>query len=73
MNSNTEASEPRHLVCVVGARPNFMKMAPLLRAIEEHSSLKYTLVHTGQHYDRSLSDVFFALRRAQRARRSAVA
>ena len=48
-----------HLCCVVGARPNFMKMAPLLRAIEGDARFRATLVHTGQHYDPSLSDVFF--------------
>jgi len=48
-----------HLCCVVGARPNFMKMAPLLRAIDADSNFRATLVHTGQHYDPSLSDVFF--------------
>jgi len=48
-----------NLVCVVGARPNFMKMAPLLRALERHSHVRTVLVHTGQHYDQQLSDVFF--------------
>ena len=47
------------LACFVGARPNFMKMAPLLRALEAHTQVDVTLVHTGQHYDSSLSDVFF--------------
>ena len=48
-----------HLCCVVGARPNFMKMAPLLRAIDADPDFQATLVHTGQHYDPSLSGVFF--------------
>ncbi len=48
-----------HLACVVGARPNFMKMAPLLRALGAYSNVRATLVHTGQHYDANLSDVFF--------------
>jgi UDP-N-acetylglucosamine 2-epimerase (non-hydrolysing) len=43
---------------VVGARPNFMKAAPVLRALEARG-MRQTLVHTGQHYDRNLSDVFF--------------
>ncbi len=51
--------KPLHLVCVVGARPNFMKMAPLLRALAEYPHLRPTLVHTGQHYDKNLSDIFF--------------
>ena len=48
-----------HLCCVVGARPNFMKMAPLLRAIDADPDFHATLVHTGQHYDPNLSEVFF--------------
>lgn len=47
------------LACVVGARPNFMKMAPLLRALDVHPQVSTVLVHTGQHYDANLSDVFF--------------
>jgi UDP-N-acetylglucosamine 2-epimerase (non-hydrolysing) len=45
--------------CVVGARPNFMKMAPLLRALKSYEHVRAVLIHTGQHYDASLSDVFF--------------
>lgn len=45
--------------CIVGARPNFMKMAPLLRALEADGRRLACLVHTGQHYDPSMSDVFF--------------
>ena len=47
-----------HILHVVGARPNFVKAAPVLRAIRKES-LRQTLVHTGQHYDRNMSDVFF--------------
>jgi len=49
----------KRIACIVGARPNFMKIAPILRAMESSSSLKPTLIHTGQHYDKNLSDVFF--------------
>jgi UDP-N-acetylglucosamine 2-epimerase (non-hydrolysing) len=49
-----------NFACVVGARPNFMKMAPLLRAFERFPRVNPVLVHTGQHYDASLSEVFFA-------------
>jgi UDP-N-acetylglucosamine 2-epimerase (non-hydrolysing) len=47
-----------HILHVVGARPNFMKAAPVLRALAARNA-KQTLVHTGQHYDRNMSDVFF--------------
>src|SRR5687768_18580507 len=46
------------VLCVVGARPNYMKMAPILRALAARK-VPTTLVHTGQHYDESLSDRFF--------------
>jgi UDP-N-acetylglucosamine 2-epimerase (non-hydrolysing) len=48
-----------HILHVVGARPNFMKAAPVLRALSAHSGVRQTLVHTGQHYDAAMSDVFF--------------
>jgi len=48
-----------HILHVVGARPNFMKAAPLLRALGEAGGVSQTLVHTGQHYDAAMSDVFF--------------
>ena len=44
---------------VVGARPNFMKVAPIFRALEHRSTAGQTLVHTGQHYDVSMSARFF--------------
>ena len=44
---------------VAGARPNFMKIAPIVRAIEAHGGLGYRIIHTGQHYDREMNDVFF--------------
>ena len=48
------------VVHVVGARPNFMKAAPVIAALREHGGVEQRLVHTGQHYDALLSDVFFA-------------
>lgn len=48
-----------HILFVAGARPNFMKVAPLLRECERRPRVRTTLVHTGQHYDADLSDVFF--------------
>jgi UDP-N-acetylglucosamine 2-epimerase (non-hydrolysing) len=47
-----------HILHVVGARPNFMKAAPVLRALARHG-FEQTLVHTGQHYDPNMSEVFF--------------
>jgi len=48
------------LVCVVGARPNFMKIAPIIRAIKANSEqLSVCLVHTGQHYDEAMNKSFF--------------
>jgi UDP-N-acetylglucosamine 2-epimerase (non-hydrolysing) len=48
------------ILCVVGARPNFMKMAPLLAAFARSPALpRAVLVHTGQHYDASMSDKLF--------------
>jgi UDP-N-acetylglucosamine 2-epimerase (non-hydrolysing) len=44
---------------VVGARPNFMKIAPIVRAMREDPFFRPSLVHTGQHYDEKMSDVFF--------------
>jgi len=44
---------------VVGARPNFMKAAPVMRALRDGAGVSQTLVHTGQHYDANMSGVFF--------------
>ena len=62
------------IMTIVGARPNFMKAAPILRAIREHNdalsqrlqcsqdgapAIQHVFVHTGQHYDQAMSDLFF--------------
>lgn len=44
---------------IVGARPNFMKVAPVLNALKTRPSVEQLLIHTGQHYDAGMSDVFF--------------
>lgn len=55
------AGELRPVMCVVGARPNFMKMAPILRAFAQHDPpIPALLVHTGQHYDQAMSSRLFA-------------
>ena len=47
------------IIHVAGARPNFMKLAPILRAARRYDSFHNILVHTGQHYDSTMSEVFF--------------
>lgn len=47
-----------HILHVVGARPNFMKAAPVFKALARCNAFQ-TIVHTGQHYDAQMSDVFF--------------
>jgi UDP-N-acetylglucosamine 2-epimerase (non-hydrolysing) len=47
------------VLCVVGARPNFVKIAAILHEARKHPTIQTLLVHTGQHYDASLSDSFF--------------
>jgi len=47
------------ILCVAGARPNFMKVAPLMRALAAKAPFEVRLLHTGQHYDEKLSRVFF--------------
>lgn len=51
--------KPVKLMSVVGARPNFMKVLPLVREFEKVRGLRHLLIHTGQHYDELLSDAFF--------------
>jgi UDP-N-acetylglucosamine 2-epimerase (non-hydrolysing) len=48
------------VLAVVGARPNFVKIAPIMAELAEYPYITTTLVHTGQHYDAQMSDSFFA-------------
>ncbi|MGW8122133.1 non-hydrolyzing UDP-N-acetylglucosamine 2-epimerase [Roseivirga echinicomitans] len=53
-----------HITLIAGARPNFVKISPIIHAIQAHNAVSseqvnYALVHTGQHYDRQMSDSFF--------------
>ncbi len=51
----------KRIALVAGARPNFMKIAPIMRALEPYAgSIEGLLIHTGQHYDPEMSDVFFS-------------
>lgn len=48
-----------NIIHVVGARPNFMKVSPVLNALNARVGVAQTVIHTGQHYDPNMSDVFF--------------
>lgn len=54
-----EANNRLKIMSIVGARPNMMKVAPLLAELRRHDEIDPVLVHTGQHYDYSMSQVFF--------------
>ena len=47
------------ILCVVGTRPNFIKIAPLISAFRKSGKIEPIIVHTGQHYDNNMSDAFF--------------
>ena len=47
------------IMCVVGARPNFMKAAPVVEALRKWPTAQVSLIHTGQHHDREMSRIFF--------------
>ena len=47
------------IICICGARPNFMKIAPIMRALNQSDKFQPLLVHTGQHYDEKMSKLFF--------------
>ncbi|UCC14568.1 MAG: UDP-N-acetylglucosamine 2-epimerase (non-hydrolyzing) [Gammaproteobacteria bacterium] len=47
------------IILIAGARPNFMKIAPLTQEMEKHPDIEFLLIHTGQHYDEKMSDLFF--------------
>ena len=47
-----------HILNVVGARPNLMKIAPLVAEMQRYPDIQQTLLHTGQHYDAKMSQIF---------------
>lgn len=53
------SEKKKKLLLVVGTRPNFIKAAPVMRTLQKYDSVEYCLVHTGQHYDYCMSEVFF--------------
>lgn len=58
---STTPVKPAPVICVVGARPNYMKVAPIIRAFAAHNPpIRTLLVHTGQHYDPAMKDRLFA-------------
>jgi len=58
--SRPNSTRPIRLLAVAGARPNFMKIAPIMKVLAERSErFEPILVHTGQHYDQAMSDSFF--------------
>ena len=58
-----DATARMRIDIIAGARPNFVKIAPIIRAIEARTAaggrLRYRLIHTGQHYDARMSGDFF--------------
>jgi len=48
------------IVTLVGARPQFVKAAAVARAITSRGDIRHVLIHTGQHYDANMSDIFFS-------------
>src|SRR6266571_4241946 len=59
MSLSQSAGGEMKIANIVGARPNLVKIAPLLREMRKHPRIQPVLVHTGQHYDAKLSTVFF--------------
>jgi len=60
-NSSSGSYQSAPIMCVVGARPNFMKIAPIIRALRSQpDAVPVCLVHTGQHYDAEMNDAFFS-------------
>ena len=57
---SSKTTDMPKILCVVGARPNFVKIAPILAALGADARLKARLCHTGQHYDPELNDSFFS-------------
>ncbi len=56
---NSFRNSKPHLAVIVGTRPNFVKAAPFLRTAKDHPRFDYTIIHTGQHFDQNMSEIFF--------------
>ncbi len=59
MNNASEPPSKLLIHCIVGARPNFVKIAPIMKALDFYSEIEAKLIHTGQHYDVKMSQAFF--------------
>jgi UDP-N-acetylglucosamine 2-epimerase (non-hydrolysing) len=59
LNGTFMPSVSRQIDCIVGARPNFVKIAPIMRALGSRDGIATRLIHTGQHYDLTMNAVFF--------------
>jgi len=60
-HNSASGSQSAPIMCVVGARPNFMKIAPIIRSLRSQpDAIPVCLVHTGQHYDAEMNDAFFS-------------
>ncbi len=59
MNDMSDTDKIHRILCVVGARPNFMKMAPIMAAFDALPGIEAKLVHTGQHYDVAMNHQYF--------------
>jgi UDP-N-acetylglucosamine 2-epimerase (non-hydrolysing) len=58
--NETDPMNPmKRFALIAGARPNFMKIAPIMKAMQRYPEFEVCLIHTGQHYDKNLSDIFF--------------
>ena len=57
--ADKECYDMKRMYLVAGARPNFMKIAPIVRALQARDDVAFKIIHTGQHYDRDMNDVFF--------------
>ncbi len=53
------SSKQKYIVVILGARPNFIKATPFFREAKKHPEFRFTLIHTGQHFDPNMSQVFF--------------
>src|SRR5258706_12985656 len=49
----------KKIAVILGARPNFVKAAPFFKEAKKHPEFEFTIIHTGQHFDKEMSEIFF--------------